>query len=303
MHKTDIIKRIRILKNEKNALILAHYYQPPEIQDLADFVGDSLDLSRSARDTDADIIVFCGVEFMAETAKILDPSRTVLLPVSFAGCLMADMLTADTLNKLKKEHPNAAVVCYINSSAQIKAVSDICCTSSNAVNVIGSLDTDEVIFVPDRNLGSYVARFFPEKKFYYCDGFCPVHDCLALKDVQTARRRHPDAKLLVHPECRPEMIDSADFTGSTSQIIRYAKENSPGAFIIATESGMIHQLMKVCPDSEFFPIRKDVICHDMKLITPEDVMRSLESGIYPVEVENNIASRALRSIERMLEIS
>lgn len=302
MLNSDIDRSIEQVKKDRKAVILAHFYQPSEIQEIADFVGDSLELSRFAKETDAGTIVFCGVSFMAETAKILDPERIVLLPVPSAGCQMADMLTVDMLAKLKAEHPEAAVVCYINSSAEIKAMSDICCTSSNAVKIIGSISSKEIIFVPDRNLGRYAESTFPDKKFYFCEGHCPVHNELTPEDTAAARQIHPNAKVLVHPECTPEVIASADFTGSTAQIISYACDNSPGEFIIGTEEGILHQLKKLCPESFFYPLKGEILCDDMKLITKEDVLSSLKETKYKIEVDSKVAAGALKAIEAMLKI-
>ena len=252
MQNKKEVQALLDLKKERNAVILAHLYQWPEVQELADFVGDSLDLSRKAQETKADVIVFCGVWFMAQTAKILNPEKTVLLPRPDAGCPMADMVTPEDVWELKKKHPQAAVVCYVNSSAEVKAASDICCTSSNAVSVVSSLREEEIIFVPDRNLGHYVSQFLPDKRFILFNGFCPTHDRITPEDVEKARSARPGASVLVHPECRPEVVQKADFAGSTAQIIEYAAASDKKEFIIGTESGVLHRLKQLCPNKNFF---------------------------------------------------
>ncbi len=302
MEKTKDIQAILNLKKEQNALIIAHLYQWPEVQDIADFVGDSLDLSRKAKETDADIIVFCGVWFMAETAKILSPQKMVLLPEKNAGCPMADMVNQEDVLRLRRENPKAAVVCYVNSSAEVKAVSDICCTSSNAVRVVESLPEEEIIFVPDRNLGHYVSRFVRNKKFIFFDGYCPTHDRLTLADVEKARRARPNAPLLVHPECRPEIIDSADFTGSTSQIIDFAVKSDKKEFIIGTESGVLHRLETLCPDKKFYTLHSAMVCPNMKKTNLASVKRALTDLEYEIKLDTEIISKASGSLERMLSV-
>lgn len=297
----ETIDRILELKKKRNAVILAHLYQRPEIQDIADFVGDSLDLSRKAKDTDADVIVFCGVWFMAETAKILSPQKTVLLPETDAGCPMADMVTAEDIHRLRAEHPEAAIVCYVNSSAEVKAASDICCTSSNAVKVAASLPQKEIIFVPDKNLGSYVARFLRDKHFILFDGYCPTHNKITPDDVVKAKRLRPDALILVHPECRPEVAELADFTGSTAQIIDCAVRSQKEEFIIGTESGVLHRLGKLCPGKAFYTVRT-MVCPNMKRTSLESVVRTLETMQYEMKLDDDIIKRASGSLERMLEV-
>ena len=242
----DLIKEILRLKKERDAIILAHNYQLPEVQDIADLVGDSLELSRAAATMEGEVIVFCGVDFMAETAAVLSPEKTVLLPAVDACCPMADMITADELKLVKSRNPGAAVVCYVNTTAEVKAESDICCTSSNAVKVVNSVKNDTVIFVPDRNLAAYAARF-TEKTILPWDGFCIVHDQITPEHVREARRLHPDAEVLVHPECRPEVIDLADHVASTSGIIKQVGASPAKAFIIGTEIGILHRLDKRIP--------------------------------------------------------
>ncbi len=299
---SDIIDTIRALKEEQNAVILAHLYQVPEIQDIADFVGDSLELSRKARDAKADVIVFCGVWFMAETAKILSPNRTVLLPERAAGCPMADMVTANDVLALKERHPGAAVVCYVNSSAQVKAHSDICCTSSNAVHVVKSLPEDEIIFVPDQNLGRYVARFFPNKRFYFHPGYCPTHNNITAQDVQRAREQWPNAPVLVHPECLPEVIDAADFVGSTAQIIERAIHGDEDTLIIGTESGVLHRLGQWGPGKQYVSLKSRIICPNMKKTSLLSVQSSLETMQYEMILSEEVIRKAAGCLERMLAV-
>jgi quinolinate synthase len=295
------IKEILALKEERHATILAHNYQIPEVQDVADLVGDSLELSRAAARLDAEVIIFCGVDFMAETAAILSPQKKVVLPVKGAWCPMAHMITPQELSDLKSLHPQAAVVCYVNSTAEIKAESDVCCTSANGVQVVASLSEKEVIFVPDRNLAAYVARH-TDKKIIPWNGYCYVHDHLTAKDVRAARALHPRAEVLVHPECRPEVIDEADFTYSTAGMGRHAKASAAREFIIGTEVGMIYRLKKENPDKEFYPLATKAICQNMKKTDLVKVLRALQTLEPQVTVPEEIAARARRSIERMLAV-
>ena len=271
-----MIKDILALKKERHATILAHNYQMPEVQDVADLVGDSLELSRAAARLDSDVIVFCGVDFMAETAAILSPQKKVVLPVSGAWCPMAHMITPDQLRDLKALHPDAAVVCYVNSTAEIKAESDVCCTSANGVQVVNSLSENEVIFVPDRNLAAYVARH-TDKTIIPWNGYCYVHDHLTVEEVLAARAEHPNAEVLVHPECPPQVIDQADFVYSTAGMGRHAKASAAKEFIIGTEVGMIYRLKKDNPEKEFYPLSKDAICHNMKKTDLAQVLRVLQT--------------------------
>ncbi len=289
------------LKEEQNAVILAHNYQPGEVQDVADLRGDSLELSRAAAGEEAEVIVFCGVDFMAETAAILSPEKRVILPEAGAGCPMASMITARQLRRFKAEHPDAAVVCYVNSSAEVKAESDICCTSANGIEVVESLEEETVLFVPDRNLGRYVARF-TDKKIITWDGYCYVHDRYTTEDVRRARALHPEAELLVHPECRPEVIDLADHVYSTSGIARHAKKSPVREFIIGTEVGMNYRLKQENPDKEFYPLSERAICADMKKTSLEKVLSALEALEPRVVVPKEIADRARGAIERMLAV-
>ena len=298
---TQYIEKIRELKKERKAIILAHNYQRPEIQDLADLVGDSLDLSRKAAATDAKVIVFCGVYFMAESAAILSPEKTVLLPVKEAGCQLADMITVQELRKKKEENPQAAVVCYVNSSAQVKAESDICCTSANGIGVVNSLKENKILFVPDEHLGRYLASK-TKKEFIFWKGFCPTHYNLLPKDILRAKKEYPEAKVLVHPECRLSVIDLADEALSTNGMLEYVKESETKEFIIGTEMGIIHRLKKENPNKKFYPASENLICPGMKLITLKDVAESLEKMRYKIEIPEEIRKKAKKSLDRMLEV-
>ncbi len=303
MSNTELIKKIEKLKKERHAVILAHLYQPAEIQDIADFVGDSLELSRMAKATTAEVIVFCGVTFMAETAKILSPERTVLLPDVTAGCPMADSITAQEILRLKEQYPEAAVVCYVNSSIEVKAVSDICCTSANAVKIVQSLTEQQVIFVPDQNLGRYIATFCPEKQIILAKGFCPTHHFITVQQVNETKKQHPAALLLVHPECPLEISRMSDLTGSTAQIIDFAAHSPTQEFIIATEEGILHQLQLACPGKQFYPAAPRLICANMKKTTLANLAAALEELKYVVQVDENVRQKAALSLERMLALS
>lgn len=296
-----IIDEILSWKEQRRAAILAHNYQPPEVQDIADQVGDSLELSRAAARLDCDILVFCGVDFMAETAAILSPDKTVVLPAKGAWCPMAHMISPQELGDLIALYPEAAVVCYVNSTAEIKAESDICCTSANGVEVVSSLSEKEVIFVPDRNLAAYVARH-TDKKVIPWNGYCYVHDNFTAAEVETARARHPRAEVLVHPECRPEVIDRADFVYSTSGMGRHAQSSAAREFVIGTETGMIHRLKKDCPGKEFYPLSRNAVCQNMKKTNLSLVLQALQTLEPRVSVPEKTAIRARRSIERMLAV-
>ncbi len=296
-----IREEILELKESREAIILAHNYQPGPIQDLADFVGDSLELSRKAAAVQGRVIVFCGVDFMAETAAILSPQKTVLLPAGEACCPMAQMITAEDVRILREQHPEAAVVAYVNTSAAVKAESDICCTSANAVEVVRSVPEDHVLFLPDRNLGLYVARF-TRKKILSSDGYCYVHDQYRKKDVQDARERYPGAEVLVHPESRPEVIDLADHVFSTSGMIRQVCEGSGKEYIIGTEVGILHRMHRLCPGKRCYPLSERAVCENMKKTTLERVWRSLQTMTPAVTVPEPTASRARSAIEKMLSI-
>lgn len=299
----SLVDKINKLRSERNAIILAHNYQVGEVQDMADYVGDSLGLSIQASKTKAAVIVFCGVYFMAETAKILSPEKKVIMPDINAGCPMANMITVAGLKKLKSEHPAAKVVCYVNSGAEIKAESDICCTSANAVKAVQLLTgSDEVIFVPDKYLGHYVATKVLDKKFIFWNGYCPSHMRISQEEVKKAKLEHPSAYVLVHPECRPEVIALADEALSTGQMIRKANDPNLKEFIIGTEVGIIHTLHKQYPDKQFYPATEKCVCPNMKLITLEKVLFSLEDMQCAVEVPANITEKAKLAIEKMLNV-
>lgn len=295
-------KKIKNLLKKRKAIMLAHNYQPPEIQDLADLCGDSLELSIKAAQTDAEVIVFCGVHFMAETASILSPDKTVLLPRKDAGCPMADMITPEALKARLDNLSSIPVVTYVNSSASVKALSTICCTSSNAIKVANSLDAAEVLMTPDRNLAKYVASH-TSKKIHFWDGYCPIHEILTPEDVKKAKQVHQDAVFVAHPECRPEVLSLADNVLSTSGMIRYAQKSKSNAFIVGTEVGLLYPLKKANPDKDFYPASIAMECPDMKKITLPDVARSLEFMEGQVKVPENIQRPALIAVQRMLDLS
>ncbi|MEO3948079.1 quinolinate synthase NadA [Gorillibacterium sp. CAU 1737] len=297
----ELKERILRLKEEKNAIILAHYYQRDEIQEIADFRGDSFLLAQKAASTDADVIVFCGVHFMGESAKILAPNKTVVIPDERAGCPMADMVNVDGLKALKKQHPNAAVVAYINTSADVKAETDICCTSANAVKVVNSVDADEIIWVPDKNLGNYVSKF-TTKKMILWEGYCNTHDMLTVRDVMEMREKYPDAEFVVHPECRPEVVKLGDFVGSTTAILKYCKESSAKQFIVGTEDGVGYQLRLDSPDKEFHFATKYLVCPNMKVNNLKKVAQCLETLSPQIYVPPQVADQARQSLERMLQV-
>ncbi len=295
------LERIRALKERKNAVILAHYYVDGAIQDVADFVGDSLELARRARSVDADIIVLCGVYFMAETAKILNPEKRVLIPYYRAGCLMADMAIVEEIEDFLRKNPDFSVVTYVNSSARVKAVSDICCTSANAVDVVNRVEGDRVLFVPDRNLGEFVLER-TDKEVVLWSGYCPIHHKLTEKHLIELKNSYPEAVVAVHPECRKGVRDMADFVGSTSQIIRFVKGVRAGQVIVGTEKGVIHSLRKERPEIEFIPAYGEFICDQMKMITVDRLLNSLEMERFEVSVDEEISKRARKAIEKMLFI-
>ena len=297
----ELVEKILSLKRERNAVILVHNYQLGEVQDIADFVGDSLELSQNAAKTDAEVIVFCGVHFMAETASILCPDKIVLLPDVNAGCPMADMITNEKLEERKREHPGATVVCYINSTAEVKAGSNICCTSANAVKVIGSLDSEEVLFVPDQYLGHYISTK-TSKKMVLWPGYCPTHIRIRPEHITQLRKEYPQAKVVVHPECRPGVIAIADDVLSTAGICRYAGREDVSEMIVGTEIGIIHRLKKENPGKRFIPASEQAVCPNMKLINLEKVLWSLEEITPQVRVSEEIRIRALAAVHGMLEV-
>jgi quinolinate synthase len=303
----ELIEKINKLRKEKNAVILAHYYQRGEIQDIADYIGDSLELARVAQKTDADIIVFAGVRFMAETAKILNPDKKVLHPNPESGCPMADMATYHGVLELKKKHPDAVVVSYVNTNVDVKAVSDIIVTSRNAVKVVKSLEADKIIFVPDKFLGSYIAKQVPEKEFILWEGFCPPHFNLTPDQIMKLKEQYPDATVAVHPECNTKTVEVADFVGSTSQIIEYATTCPQKNVIIGTETGLKHQLEKINPNKNYiFPESADycgvVHCCDMKKNTLDKIAYVLETENNEVILPEDLIERAKIPLERMLNI-
>lgn len=298
---SGLVEGILELRRSRGAVILAHNYQLGEVQDIADFVGDSLELSQKAAATDAGVIVFCGVHFMAETASILCPEKVVLLPDVHAGCPMADMITAERLREKKKEHPEAVVVCYINSSAEVKAESDICCTSANAVGIVESLDAREILFVPDQYLGHYVSTK-TGKNMILWPGFCPTHARITPERITELKQEYPQARAVVHPECRPEVIALADEVLSTGGMCRYARRDDVREMIVGTEMGIIHRLRKENPGKRFIPVSEQAICPNMKSITLEKVLWSLQEMEPEVKVTEGIRVRAIAAVDRMLKI-
>jgi quinolinate synthase len=303
MDREMMIQEIGRLKKERDAVIVAHSYQIGEVQDIADMVGDSFALARYCASSPARTIVFCGVHFMAESAKILSPEKTVLLPEIHAGCPMADMVTGEALRKRKAELPGIVVVCYINTSAEVKAECDVCCTSSNAVDVIRSIPEKDILFVPDQNLGSWVAAQVPEKNIILWDGYCITHHRIRKDEVLKMRSLHPDAVLLVHPECKPNIVALADFVGSTKQIIDYAKNSPAEKFIIGTEMGVLHQLQNDSPNKRFFLMSPGLVCPNMKKTSLTSVYESLRDGKYDITVEETVRLKAKVCLDRMLQVA
>ncbi|MCE5218623.1 quinolinate synthase NadA [bacterium] len=298
---SELINEINALRQERKAVLLAHNYQRPEVQDIADFTGDSLGLSRQAARAEAEVIVFCGVHFMAQTAKLLSPSKTVLLPEKEAGCPMADMISPEQLREFKAQYPGAPVVAYVNTTAEVKAESDICCTSANAVEVVKSLDADRILFIPDRNLGSWVARAVPDTEILLYPGFCPTHQYITAEDIQKAKQEHPAALVLAHPECAAEVLALADAVRSTSGMLRFARESDASEFIVATEMGLLHPLQKDNPGKTFYPLFS-ALCPNMKLTTLESIRRALTTNTHVIEIDEGIAGRARATVERMVAI-
>ena len=296
------IKRIEELKKKKNAVIIAHNYQPDIIQEIADITGDSLELSRKASKTKAGTIVFCGVRFMAETASIISPEKTVLLPMLEADCPLARMIKVSQLKELKERYPKAGVVAYVNSPAEIKAECDLCCTSSNAIKVVNALPNKEIIFVPDKNLGRY-ASAYTTKKVILWKGFCPTHAFLKAKEVIKAKKEHPQAEFIAHPECIPDVLALADYVCSTAGMFKYARETKVKELIIGTEEGMLYRLRKENPDKKFYLASKTLVCPNMKLISLEKIIESLQKNKHLIEVEEKVRKPAYEAIKRMLEIS
>jgi len=300
--KKELIEKIQKLKKEKKAIILAHCYQNIEVDEVADYVGDSLGLSRLAAQTDAEIIVFLGVYFMAETAKILSPNKKVLIPSLNAGCQMADMINLKQLREFKSQNPDIPVVCYVNSTAEVKSEVDICCTSSNAIDVVKSLNVQKVLFLPDTYLGTWVAKNLPDVEVITYPGFCPTHLRIVPEDIINLKKIHPEAEVLVHPECHHAVTALGDFVGSTTQIIKRTQESPAKTFIIATEKGVVDRLQRDYPEKEFILVSPKAYCHNMKQHYLEDVLYALENEQHEVFVDETIAKKALIPIEKMVAI-
>ncbi len=299
----NIIEKIKKLKEEKNAIVLAHSYQNIEVDEVADFVGDSLYLSQMAKNTNADIIVFAGVYFMAQTAKIISPDKKVLLPNLHAGCLMADMINHEQMVRFKKDYPDTPVVCYINSTAEVKAECDICCTSSNALEIVKSLNTNRVLFIPDANLGKWVEKQLSNVEVITYDGNCPVHNNIKIEDITEARKRYPNARILIHPECKPEVSELGDYVGSTSGIIDYVKKSKDKQFVIVTEKGVADRLKRDYPEKEFILIKDNMLCESMKLTTLEEILYSLENEVNEITLDEKVRRLSSNCIEKMLKVS
>ncbi len=302
MNRRMMIKEINALKQARNAVILAHYYQYPEVQDIADFVGDSYALSRKAAETEADTIVFCGVHFMAETAKLLSPEKTVLLPEADAGCPMADRITADDLARYKAENPERTVVCYVNSTAGVKALSDVCVTSANAEKILAHYQDHRLLYVPDKNLGNYVKRKF-NLDLEAWPGFCCIHNDLTVELVTTMRKRYPDAALIVHPEAPLDVLDEADYVGGTKGLIEYVKTSPHSQYLVGTEEGLLHEMHKTAPEKDVIVLTPDLRCYDMKKTTLESVHRALKTNTHAIEVDPEVAQGARRAIDKMMALS
>ena len=294
----QLSEKILKLKKEKNAIILAHLYQIPEIQEIADYVGDSYYLSQVARDAKEELIIFCGVKFMAESAKVLSPEKTVILPAPNAGCPMADLAEVEDVEEMIKKYPDAFKVCYINSSYEVKALCDASVTSSSALNIIKNIPNKQILFLPDQNLGGYISEFFPEKEFILWRGFCPTHHRITAEDIIKAKEEHPNVKVLSHPECSKEVRDLSDYIGSTSGIINYATECEDKEFIIATEEGVLHQLKKKNPDKKFY-FPEVMVCPNMKKTSLQDVYDALDGKKEEVILDEEIRKKALTSLENM----
>lgn len=298
-----IIEEIEQLKKERNAIILAHYYVTDEVQDVADYIGDSYALSKIAATTDAETIVFCGVSFMGESAKILNPGKTVIMPDMRADCPMAHMADIEKIQRLKEEYDDLAVVCYINSTALLKTYSDVCVTSSNAYNIVKALPNGNIYFIPDANLGRYIAAKVPEKNFIFNDGYCPVHKDITAAEIQKAKSAHPHALVLIHPECTPDAVALSDYAGSTTGIIEYATESDCREFLICTETGVFKELKERNPDKQFYPVHNHQCCPDMKLITLEKIKTALSEMKNVVELDEQTREKANIPLARMLELA
>lgn len=303
MTKNQLIEEIQRLKQEKDAVILAHYYLEDEIQAIADYIGDSYYLSEVATKIPQKVIVFCGVYFMGESAKILNPEKTVLMPDPSADCPMAHMVTAEKIQQVRAQYDDLAVVCYINSTAEIKQYADVCVTSANAMKIVRNLPQKNIFFIPDENLGRFVAKQVPEKNFIFNDGYCPVHVQMTGTLVAQAKAAHPDALVLAHPECTPDVLEQADYIGSTSGIIKYVTSSPAQQFIIATELGVLYQIRQSCPDKQCFSVLPEQICPDMRKNTLEKVAAVLRNFDHTVELDDTMAQNALSSLQKMLELA
>lgn len=299
----SITEEIKRLKEEKEAVILAHYYVPDEVQEIADYIGDSFYLSKMAKNTDAKILVFCGVRFMGESAAIMNPDKKVLMPDLTADCAMAHMVNLKKIQEMREQYEDLAVVCYINSTAEIKTCSDVCVTSANAVKIVKNLPNKNIFFIPDGNLGRYVAEQIPEKNVMLNDGYCPIHAAMTGAQVEQAKKEHPGAKFLVHPECTKELLDQADFIGSTSEIIGFVSKDSAEEYLIGTEIGVFYELKKQNPEKRFYTVCPDQICPDMKFVTLEKILKALEEECGELSVTDEIRKKAGAPLERMLALA
>ena len=295
-------EKILKIKEEKNAVILAHFYAPAEVQEIADFVGDSFYLAKVAKDTKCDVIVFCGVSFMGESAKILNPEKTVIMPDITADCPMAHMATKEKIEKLRKEYDDLAVVCYVNSTVELKSYSDICVTSSNALNIVNKLPNKNIFFIPDKNLGRFVKENVKDKNIILNDGYCPIHDKISSDEVLEQKKKHPNALILAHPECNKEVSDTVDYLGSTLDIIEFVKKDKNNEYIILTEEGVLFELKKNCPEKKFYFVKTTPVCKDMKLNTLENILKSLENLENEVKLDKETIDKAYKPLERMLNI-
>ena len=298
-----IADEINRLKKERNAVILAHYYVNPEVQDIADYIGDSFYLSKVAVELTEQTIVFCGVSFMGESAKVLNPGKTVLMPDASADCAMAHMADTDTIRKMREQYEDLAVVCYINSTAELKEHSDVCVTSANAVKIVRAIPNKNIFFIPDRNLAHFVAEQVPEKNFVYNEGYCPVHEKMSVAEIRKAKKMHPEAEVLSHPECPKAVLELSDYIGSTTGIIDYAGKSGSREFIICTENGVRHKLENDYPEKEFYFTETEPVCEDMKIITLEKILHVLKTGENEVRVSDERRENSRKPLERMLELA
>ena len=298
-----IADEINRLKKEKNAVILAHYYVNPEVQDIADYIGDSFYLSKVAVELAEQTIVFCGVSFMGESAKVLNPGKTVLMPDASADCAMAHMADTDSIRKMREQYEDLAVVCYINSTAELKEHSDVCVTSANAVKIVRAMPNKNIFFIPDRNLAHFVAEQVPEKNFVYNEGYCPVHEKMSVAEIRKAKKMHPEAEVLSHPECPKAVLELSDYIGSTTGIIDYAGKSGSREFIICTENGVRHKLENDYPEKKFYFTETEPVCEDMKIITLEKILHVLKTGENEVRVSDERRENSRKPLERMLELA